>query len=206
MAEPSIQAYGEDERGAVLDVLTEAYVTNPIHVAVFGGAGPDQARQNRAFFSALLGMLEGTRLVALHDGSVVGYVQWVSYPGCRPSRDAVASVMPRLLAALADGVASRLTTWLRAWRERDPDAAHSHFGPIAVSPSRQGIGIGRLLIQEYCARLDLTAESGYLETDRPENVGFYAKSRFEVTSEMDVLGVRTWFMRREAAGRRLTSR
>jgi GNAT superfamily N-acetyltransferase len=77
--------------------------------------------------------------------------------------------MPRLLTELADGVAARLTTWLRAWRERDPDAPHSHFGPIAVSPSRQGTGVGRLLMQHYCKELDLTMEGGYLETDRPEN-------------------------------------
>ena len=171
MAEPSIQPYDGNQDGAVLDVLTDAYLTNPINVAVFGGTGPEQARQNRAFFSVLLEMLEGTRLVALHEGSVVGYVQWVSYPGCRPSREKAAKIMPRLLAELADGVAPRLTTWLRAWRERDPDAPHSHFGPIAVSPSRQGTGIGRLLMQHYCAQLDLAAESGYLETDRPENVG-----------------------------------
>jgi GNAT superfamily N-acetyltransferase len=198
MAEPSIQLYDNDHRDAVLDVLADAYLTNPINMAVFGGRGPEQARQNRALFSALLEMLEGPRFVALHEGSVVGYVQWVSYPGCRPSREKAASIMPRLLTELADGVAARLTTWLRAWRERDPDAPHSHFGPIAVSPSRQGTGVGRLLMQHYCKELDLTMEGGYLETDRPENVGFYGKSGFEVTSEMELLGVRNWFMRRRA--------
>ena len=198
MANPSIQLYDEDHRGVVLDVLTDAYLTNPINVAVFGGRGPEQARQNRALFAALFEMLEGPRFVALHEGSVVGYVQWVGYPECRPLREKAASIMPRLLTELADGVAPRLVTWLRAWRERDPDAPHSHFGPIAVSPSCQGTGIGLLLMQHYCAQLDLTMESGYLETDRPENVGFYAKSGFEVTFEMEVLGVRNWFMRRPA--------
>lgn len=198
MTEPSIQLYDKDQRGAVLDVLTDAYLTNPINMAVFGGSGPEQARQNRALFSAILEMLEGPRFVAVHEGSVVGYVQWVSYPGCRPSREKSAAIMPRLLTELADGVAPRLITWLRAWRERDPNAPHSHFGPIAVSPGRQGTGIGRLLMQHYCAQLDLTMENGYLETDRAENVGFYAKSGFEVTSEMELLGVRNWFMRRRA--------
>ena len=43
---------------------------------------------------------------------------------------------------------------------------------------------------------DGTCEVGYLETDRPENVGFYAKSGFELTSEMNLLGVPNWFMHR----------
>jgi ribosomal protein S18 acetylase RimI-like enzyme len=198
MDEPSIQLYDEDHRGAVLDVLTDAYLTNPINMAVFGGRGPEEARQNRALFSAFIEILEGPRFVALQEGSVVGYVQWVSHPGCRPSGPKAASIMPRLLNELADGVAPRLTTWLRTWRERDPDVPHSHFGPIAVSPSRQGTGVGRLLMQHYCRQLDLAMESGYLETDRPENVEFYGKSGFEVTSEIEVLGVRNWFMRRPA--------
>ena len=196
MADPSIQPYEEDRHGAVLDVLTEAYRTNPMHLAVFGGTEPNQVRQNRAFFSGLLRLIEGTRLVAFLEDSVVGYVQWVSYPGCRPSRDKVAAIMPPILAQLADGVAPRLATWLRAWGTRDPDAPHSHFGPIAVSPVCQGTGMGRLLMQRYCAEVDLAAESGYLETDRPENVRFYARSGFEVVSEMELLGVRNWFMRR----------
>jgi GNAT superfamily N-acetyltransferase len=106
--------------------------------------------------------------------------------------------MPRLLRELADGVAPRMDTWLRAWRQRDPDSAHSHFGPIAVAPERQGTGVGRLLMQRYCAEVDGTAEPGYLETDRPENVRFYSRAGFEVVSETEVLGVRNWFMRRAA--------
>jgi GNAT superfamily N-acetyltransferase len=198
VAEPSIQPYDATRRDAVLDVLTDAYRTNPMHVAVFGGTGPEVERQNRAFFSAILEMIEGTRLIAVHDDSVVGYVRWTSYPGCRPSREAVRAIMPRLLGQLADGVAPRLTAFLSAWAKRDPNAAHSHFGPIAVSPTSQGTGIGRLLIQRYCAQIDLTGESGYLETDRPENVHFYGRSGFEVVSEMELLGVRNWFMRRPA--------
>jgi hypothetical protein len=37
-----------------------------------------------------------------------------------------------------------------------------------------------------------TATSGYLETDRPENVAFYQRFGFEVTHEMPVLGTRTF--------------
>jgi len=197
MVERSIQPYDQDHQTAVIDVLAEAYLTNPIHIAVFGGTGPEQARQTRALFSLLLKeILTGTSFVAIQEHEVVGFVHWVSYPGCQPSLEKLGLIMPRLLAQLADGVAPRLQTWLGTWRERDPDTPHSHFGPIAVSLKHQGTGIGRLLMERYCAHLDLTAENGYLETDRPENVGFYAKSGFEVTSEMEILGVHNWFMHR----------
>ncbi len=203
MAEPTLEPYQQHQYPAVVDVLAEAYLTNPINVAVFGGTGPEQVRQGRALFSWMLQeMLPGPSFVALHGGVVVGFVHWVSYPGCRPSREKVAAVMPRLLAELAPDVAPRLITWLRAWAKRDPDTPHSHFGPIGVVPRLQGSGVGRLLMQRYCAHLDHAGETGYLETDRPENVRFYGRSGFEVTSEMELLGVRNWFMQRSMHGER----
>ena len=48
----------------------------------------------------------------------------------------------------------------------------------------------------YCEDLDRTAISGYLETDRPENVSFYRRFGFEVTDEIPVLGVPNFLMQR----------
>jgi GNAT superfamily N-acetyltransferase len=88
---------------------------------------------------------------------------------------------------------------LRAWGERDPEQVHWHLGTIAVRTGMQGKGIGGLLMQVYEARLDDSRELGYLETDRSENLRFYGKSGFAVSGELEVLGVNTWFMRRESA-------
>jgi hypothetical protein len=40
-----------------------------------------------------------------------------------------------------------------------------------------------------------TRSPGYLETDRPENVGFYRKFGFDVTGTASIEGVLTYFMR-----------
>ena len=73
MTEPLVEAYNDDQNGQVVEVLAEAYLTNPINVAVPGGAGPEQRRQNRAIFELTLPeMLPGTKLVAIHDGAILG--------------------------------------------------------------------------------------------------------------------------------------
>jgi hypothetical protein len=54
---------------------------------------------------------------------------------------------------------------------------------------------GRLM-ELFCADLDRQAAAGYLETDRPENVAFYAKFRFDVIGSSEVLGVTNYYMRR----------
>ena len=49
-----------------------------------------------------------------------------------------------------------------------------------------------------CEALTKSAESGYLETDRPENVAFYRRFGFEIRDEILVLGVRNYLMWRPA--------
>jgi hypothetical protein len=48
----------------------------------------------------------------------------------------------------------------------------------------------------YCEHLDREHRVGYLETDRYENVGFYARFGFETTKEIEVLGVHNYLMHR----------
>jgi predicted N-acetyltransferase YhbS len=79
--------------------------------------------------------------------------------------------------------------WISTWARHDPDETHVHLGRLAVDAHVQGQGIGSLIMQEHCRRLDRTGEVGYLETDQPENVRFYERFGFEVTGEEPVLGV-----------------
>ena len=49
-----------------------------------------------------------------------------------------------------------------------------------------------------CRRLDDAGLLAYLETDKRENVRRYERFGFGVTAEADVIGVKNWFMTREA--------
>ena len=48
----------------------------------------------------------------------------------------------------------------------------------------------------YCEDLERTAISGYLVTDRPENVPFYERFGFKVTQEIPVIGTPNFLMQR----------
>ena len=58
------------------------------------------------------------------------------------------------------------------------------------------MGIARRFLQHYCAVLEARNVNGYLETDRPENVRLFSQFGFEVTSEIEILSVKNWFMTR----------
>ena len=80
------------------------------------------------------------------------------------------------------------------WSKHDPKESHVHLGPIGVIPEAQGQRIGYRLMTRYCEALAKSAESGYLEPDRPENVAFYRRFGFETIEEIRVLGERNYLM------------
>jgi ribosomal protein S18 acetylase RimI-like enzyme len=129
----------------------------------------------------------------------VGVAGLAENGACRPDAMQKLRLAPGLVS-LGPRTAVRSTRWMAAWIKRDPEEHHSHFGPFAVDSHLQGQGIGTVLLEEYCARLDARGELAYLETDKAENVRLYERHGFGVVDEADVLGVRNWFMRRPAGG------
>jgi GNAT superfamily N-acetyltransferase len=174
-------------------VLARAFATNPLHTAAFG---PDILRRNEKFFLTGLSVMKGSKLVAVDGDGIVGVIHWVEAPGCRFSGGEKLRMMPQLLSGLGARCAMRLLSWLTAWSADDPSSAHVHLGPIGVEPAAQGRGIGRRLMERYCAELDASGKAGYLETDRPENVAFYQRFEFETVREISVLGVANFLMER----------
>lgn len=105
-------------------------------------------------------------------------------------------MLPRMIQELGVQRSLRISSWLATWSKHDPRDPHCHLGPIGIDPVTQGRGIGQRLMALYCEDLDRIAISGYLETDRPENVAFYQRFGFEVAHEIPILGTPNFLMRR----------
>jgi GNAT superfamily N-acetyltransferase len=171
--------------------LARAFVTNPLHVVVFG---PSALKRNEAFFTTALRLMKGPKLVATLDSEVVGAIHWVMFPDCQFSLRERARSLASMFEGLGVRPTLRLVSWLSIWARHDPREQHLHLGPIGVSPESQGLAIGRRLMDGYCAEIDRLGVAGYLETDRPENVTFYQRFGFEVMKELPVPGVRNYLM------------
>ncbi|MGH9205978.1 MAG: GNAT family N-acetyltransferase [Acidimicrobiales bacterium] len=74
---------------------------------------------------------------------------------------------------------------------------HWHVGPVGVEPGLQSMGIGKRVMEVLCNELDRRSGVGWLETDKPENVRFYAGLGFELVQEAPMLAAKFWFMRRD---------
>jgi ribosomal protein S18 acetylase RimI-like enzyme len=176
-------------------LLAAAFVTNPLHIAVFGKGS---LTKNEAFFRVALSSMRGPKSVALLESRIVGVIHWTDSPGCQFSTVTKLRMTPRLVRGIGLLSAVRVGNWLSRWSKYDLQQPHSHLGPIAVAPQVQGRRIGRQLMDYYCGHLDQRRKASYLETDRPENVEFYRRFGFEIVQQEPVLGVLNFFMVRQA--------
>ena len=195
MPEITIREFEPEMTGPAAEVLARAFVTNPLNIAAFG---VDQLSANEAFFRGGLRVMRGRKLVALDGARIVGFIHWVSSPGCQFSDLEKVAMLPRMIQEFGVQRSVRISSWLATWSKHDPKEPHCHLGPIGVDPAAQGRGIGQRLMALYCEDLNRSATSGYLVTDRPENVAFYQRFGFELTHEIPILGISNFLMRRPA--------
>lgn len=75
---------------------------------------------------------------------------------------------------------------------------HLYLAVLGVDPSRQGLGLGSLLLRPGLDLCDKEGLPAYLETGKERNVSFYTRHGFVVRDEMVLpKGPRIWFMWRE---------
>jgi ribosomal protein S18 acetylase RimI-like enzyme len=191
------------EVGEALGVISRGMRDNPIHVSAFGDDPERRKESLHRFFDAafaVIGLQKHTLVARSEDGNIMGVMGMMPPGDCLPGPGQKLRMLPSLLAS-GPRAAGRTMTWLGAWRKRDPDERHWHFGPLVVDAHLQGMGIGSKLMRVFCARMDAAGEDAYLETDKPINVRLYERFGFEIIGEQEVLGVPNYFMLRRA-GRR----
>lgn len=178
---------------------------NPTHVCAFGDSPERRRRALVALFTPFMRhqAVDGVVFGAFMGEELVG-VAGLSLPGrCQPAFMDKLRVLPALFCLCGSvglwHVLWNLYRWTRVWKKQDAQMPrHGHLGPLAVSPERQGQGIGSALLQRLCDELDQRQLVGYLETDLAANVRLYQRFGFTAAAEQTVIGARQWFMKREA--------
>ena len=191
MSSITVEPFRPEQAAEASRVLARAFASNPAHVAAFGSPAP---LKNEAFFRTVLTVTKGPKFVATDGSRIFGLIHWVHSSECQVSPGEKLRRLPVMTAKLGIAATLRVLSWLSMWSKHDPKASHLHLGPIGVAPEAQGQRIGYRLMTRYCEALAVSAVSGYLETDRPENVGFYRQFGFETTEEIQVIGVKNYLM------------
>jgi ribosomal protein S18 acetylase RimI-like enzyme len=102
-------------------------------------------------------------------------------------------------------VSMEVMSYLDQVHERLINGPHWYLWALGVDPIRQGQGIGGQLIQPILALADQASLPCYLETLAEQDVAFYQKYGFDVSSagEIPGHGLKAWMMRRKPLAGRL---
>ena len=183
-------------RAALL--LSRAMCDNPIDVRAFGGEAANRRQKLERFYSPVLHGLyrRGQLIGGFRDAEMLAVCAFAPPGHCQATLAEKLRILPSVVLVNQIATTGRILQWVGAWSRRDPSQPHWHLGPVAVEPAVQGQGVGRVLMADFCTRMDECAGLAYLETDKRENVRFYRRFGFSVVAEAEVLGVRNWFMSR----------
>jgi predicted N-acetyltransferase YhbS len=187
MNDLTISPFEQKDSSAAAHVLSLAMVSCLIHVAVFGSQDEEVRRVQQLMFDRMLRHRPGLVYLARHDDRIVGVMRLHECQGgaaAEPLDDE---------AALQD-TESRAAYWQAVWDYHDPREPHWHLGPVGVLPELQGSGIGTALMRRFCQEVDARGAAAFLETDQPGNVRFYQGFGFQLVEEVDIFGVRNYFM------------
>lgn len=181
----------------VVEFLADAYLESPLVMAAFSEDEKVRLECNLKFFKLAIdiGMLSGT-ILCIKDGiKIVGLLHYAVSPYCSPPPE-VQRELGHIMSESLGEAGLRIAEWLITWGKIHPNGDHWHLGPFAVSRAYRGLGLGGMLMREYCKIVDYANATGYLETDYPQNVAFYNKYGFTVKLEQQVIHVMNWFMER----------
>ena len=194
------------EREAAARLLARAFRDNPLNVAVIGSDDP--ARRERVNAHGLRSLLPSAerhgRVRALRVAGELTALLIAAPPLAFPLP--AASWPLRLRSAFGQGlrVARRWAEVFETLAPLHPAEPHWYLSTLGVDPAWQHRGLGGSLLAGWLADVDREAGAAYLETDRPENVAFYARAGFVKVGETRLFSVPVWRMLRPAASNALT--
>jgi len=196
-----VRALHREEFHEAVGVLARSMRDNPLHVAAYGPDPERRERMHAKLMAAFFRVFNTQQpICAVRGATLVGVAGIAPAGTCHPRALQRLRFFPTIVS-LGPRTAARVSRWLDAWADHEPEADHVHLGPVAVDRGLQGEGIGSQMMRVHAAGLDAVGQMGYLETDKLENVAFYERHGYEVIASAPVLDVPNWFMRRMPAER-----
>ncbi|MEN8650993.1 GNAT family N-acetyltransferase [Streptomyces sp. 21So2-11] len=191
----AIRQAGESDREALVRLLDTAFMNDPVSSWVF----PDPAHRRRVhgpFMGVFLDVaLTDGRVDITEDGSAAAL--WLQVEAGAPEEE---DDTPARMRETADPDNERAELVGRLTGEVHPhDRAHEYLLLIAVSPERQGEGLGTALIAPVLDRCDRDGVPAYLEASSARSRGLYERLGFDFAGRIVDLpdGPPMWPMWRE---------
>ncbi len=197
-----VREHHTTELPALIAVASRAFWDDPL----FNFFAPDLLVQHRwmsGFFAAGIHdcARHGSVWTASIGDTVVGVAAWLP-PGVHVATSGIRALrqMRHALPTIARSPERvRAVKLMNEMPRRHLTDPHWYLELLAADPKFQGRGVGRALLQPILQRCDLEGYPAYLETQKEDNLAYYARLGFAVTDVIDLGKTpRVWTMTRPA--------
>ena len=190
-----IVAATEADVEATTRCAADAFAADPLMHYFFGASPMGVRAATIRFFTLLmrarlaLGM---PALVARRASGIVGIA--MGYDAAPPDWPEEHVRDWERFEAEVPGVVERFAAYEQVAERHRPEAPHFYLGVLGVDPALKGQGLGRELVQAFCALSAADARSSgvYLETGSEASLAFYLRNGFVVRGQADLGGTPLW--------------
>ena len=191
-----VRPASDRDRDAIVDVCTEAFVTEPAFDYFFNG---EYLPHGRVFLAFLLDLRLAGGLVWVEevDGRVVAASLWDPPGGTKLPQPVQDAMWDAAASTFPPDAVTRLDRYDERVHELGPHDDHYYLGVIASDPNARGRGHGTAVMRPGLRAADADDLPSFLETGTETNLAFYARFGFDVTGELDLEdGTRIWCLTR----------
>lgn len=173
MLPAKVKTLTKDDKDRALDAFTLAFVDDPMLRWIFSDGSVYLKNLGAAQFGLGGRALEHGTAYALDDFSAAAF--WLP-PGVGPDEALMGALMEH---AVPDNRRGDLLGVVEQMGQYHPHEAHWYLAVLGVDVSRQGKGLGSILMKHALARVDREHLPAYLESSNPRNISFYERHGFE---------------------------
>ncbi|MGH1555504.1 GNAT family N-acetyltransferase [Streptomyces sp. L7] len=174
----AIRTAGEGDRELVVRLLDDAFQDDPVSGWIFPDSEYRRTTHHKLMAAFTDSVFADGRIDLAEDGAACAL--WLSVPGEAHAADGEDEAVQ--LREFVDPDNERVETIARLMAEGHPTGrAHEYLWMIAVTPGRQGEGLGAALIRHVLERCDREGLPAYLEASSERSTKLYERLGYAFT-------------------------
>lgn len=181
----------------IIEVFLAAFEKDPLMYYFFGNEYHNLARYFWQYVCDLSSILDLLLLGAFIEGELQG-VAFITPPEVdnADKQEAIDRLDEQLAIAMGEEVIMRLGAYSQMKEAHKPKQPHFYLNTLGVMPKSQGQGVGKALIAELHRMSEESSQSFNVEldTENEQNLNFYQKLGYSVSTVTNLDEVNIWFL------------